>query len=235
VSGEILVMEKICKQFKKPDGTHLFSLKDVSLTVSAGEIVALMGRSGSGKSTVAHIAGLLMSADTGALSINGRDVARLSAKESAAFRCRHIGLVFQSSHLLPQFKAYRNVMVPAVMSFREARRAAEAALTAVGLGDRMASRPGQLSGGEQQRVALARAWINRPDLLIADEPTGNLDQDSEERLLRLFGQYAHEGRAVLVMTHSQQVADAADRVVVIESGSLTGHPGSLAGESGSPA
>jgi ABC-type lipoprotein export system ATPase subunit len=220
MADQVLIMEDIGKTFRRPDGTPLFCLTDVSLTVSAGEIVALMGRSGSGKSTLAHIAGLLMSADSGGLSINGRDVANLPANEAAAFRCRHIGLVFQTANLLPQFKAYRNVMLPAVTPFREARRAAEEALTAVGLGDRLDSRPGELSGGEQQRVALARAWLNRPDLLIADEPSGNLDRDSEDLLLRLFGEYAREGHAVLVVTHSSRVADAADRVVVIDSGRL---------------
>jgi ABC-type lipoprotein export system ATPase subunit len=220
VAREVLIMENICKRFRKPDGTDLFSLTDVSLTVSAGEIVALMGRSGSGKSTLAHIAGLLMSADSGGLFITQRSVCTLTPNEAARFRCRHIGLVFQAANLLPQFKAYRNVMVPAVAPFREARRAAQEALTAVGLGNRLNSRPGELSGGEQQRVALARAWINRPDLLIADEPSGNLDRHSEDLLLRLFCEYAHRGHAVLVATHSARVAEAADRVVVIDSGRL---------------
>jgi ABC-type lipoprotein export system ATPase subunit len=220
MASEVLIMENICKKFRKPDGTDLFSMTDVSVNVRAGEIVALMGRSGSGKSTLAHIAGLLMSADSGALFITGRDVSNVSSNEAAGFRCRHIGLVFQAANLLPQFKAYRNVMVPAVTPFREARRAAEEALTAVGLGNRLSNRPGELSGGEQQRVALARAWLNRPDLLIADEPTGNLDRDSEDLLLRLFCEYAHQGHAVLIVTHSPRVADAADRVVVIDSGRL---------------
>src|SRR5262249_18437146 len=136
-------------------------------------------------------------------------------------RRRHIGLVFQEANLLPQLKAYRNVMVPAVTPQRTARRAAEEALAAVGLGERLNNRPGELSGGEQQRVALARAWINQPSLLIADEPSGNLDRESEELLLRLFDRYAGDGHAVLVATHSQLVADAADRVVVINSGRLT--------------
>jgi ABC-type lipoprotein export system ATPase subunit len=213
-------MKDICKRFNRPDGTALFCLTDVSVSVCAGEIVALMGRSGSGKSTLAHIAGLLMSADSGGLFINGHDVANLSPNAAARFRCRHIGLVFQAANLLPQFRAYRNVMVPAVTGFREARRAAEEALTAVGLRDRLLSRPGELSGGEQQRVALARAWMNRPDLLIADEPTGNLDRASEDLLLGLFGEYAHEGHAVLVVTHSSRVAETADRVVTIDSGRL---------------
>ncbi len=221
MANAVLVMENIRKKFRKPDGTDLFGLTDVSLTVHAGEIVALMGRSGSGKSTLAHIAGLLMSADSGRLVINGRDVTHLPATAAARFRSRHIGLVFQEANLLPQLKAYRNVMVPAVTPSRTARGAAEQALVAVGLKERLHHRPGQLSGGEQQRVALARAWINEPDLLIADEPSGNLDRDSEDLLLRLFDRYARDGHAVLVATHSRQVADAADRVVVIDSGRLT--------------
>lgn len=221
MANDVLVLENICKTFRKPDGTDLFSLTDVSVTVAAGEIVALMGRSGSGKSTLAHIAGLLMSADSGRLVINGRDVASLSASDAAGFRCQHIGLVFQEANLLPQLKAYRNVMVPAVTPLRAARHAAEQALTAVGLAGRLNNRPGDLSGGEQQRVALARAWINQPDLLIADEPSGNLDRDSEDLLLRLFDRYARDGHGVFVATHSPQVADAADRVVVIDSGRLT--------------
>lgn len=220
MATDVLVMDKICKTLRNADGTPLFGLTDVCLTVGAGEIVALMGHSGSGKSTLAHIAGLLMSADSGELFINGMNVVNLSSNKAAAFRSRHIGLVFQSANLLPQFRAYRNVMVPAVTSFREARLAAQQALTAVGLGNRLDSRPGELSGGEQQRVALARALMNRPDLLIADEPTGNLDRGSEDILLRLFGEYAHEGHAVFVVTHSVRVADAADRVVMIESGCL---------------
>jgi putative ABC transport system ATP-binding protein len=220
VADEVLIVKDICKKFIR-DGSDLFALTDVSLTVRAGEIVALMGRSGSGKSTLAHILGLLMSADSGELTILGQDVSRISASAAAGFRSRHIGLVFQAANLLPQFKAYRNVMVPALTPFRAARQAAQDGLTAVGLRDRLGSRPGELSGGEQQRVALARALINGPDLLIADEPTGNLDRDSEDLLLRLFRDYADQGHAVLIATHSQRVAELADCRVLIDNGRLT--------------
>jgi ABC-type lipoprotein export system ATPase subunit len=221
MTDDILTLRGVSKRFNRPDGSELFNLRDVSASFQAGEIVALMGRSGSGKSTLAHICGLLMSADSGQVIIKGRDVTRLSSNAAADFRAHHIGLVFQAANLLPQFRAYRNVMVPALVSFGQARRAADTALTAVGLADRLASRPGELSGGEQQRVALARAWINKPDLLIADEPTGNLDQESEDILLRLFREYADQGRTVLIATHSQRVADTSDRILRIDSGRLT--------------
>jgi putative ABC transport system ATP-binding protein len=219
VTGQILVAEGITKTFRGPSGS--FSIRGVSLKVCAGQIVALRGRSGSGKSALIQILGLLMKPDGGQLSIMGRDTRGMTRATAADFRAVHIGMVFQAFNLLPQLSAYRNVMVPARMPHRSARAAADELLRSVDLADRLRSRPGELSGGEQQRVALARALINQPDLLLADEPTGNLDQVNEDLLLDLFTQYARQGHGVLIATHSERVAARADDVLTLDAGELT--------------
>jgi ABC-type lipoprotein export system ATPase subunit len=216
--AHVLEVEGVSKSFRVPGGS--FSLQDVSLKVRAGQIVVVRGRSGSGKSTLIQIFGLLLSQDAGKISIFGQDVTTFNRRQAADFRSEHIGLVFQSFNLLPQLRAVRNVMVPARVSSKAARGAAEELLRAVHLGDRMQSRPGELSGGEQQRVALARALINNPGLLMADEPTGNLDKENEDLLLRLFREYARGGRGVLIATHSDLVAECADEVVTVDNGIL---------------
>lgn len=187
-------------------------LKNIDLAVAPGCVTALVGHSGSGKSTLMHILGLLTKPDTGRVELEGRDTRGLSEGALADLRRRRLGFVFQSYNLLPQHSALRNVLLPYTGGRREAEARARGLLVRVGLGDRCEHRPGELSGGEQQRVALARALVNDPPLLLADEPTGNLDTESEALLLDLFRELADDGRGVLVVTHDQAVADAADVV-----------------------
>ncbi|MCD9881111.1 ABC transporter ATP-binding protein [Streptomyces guryensis] len=193
-------------------GQRVDVLKDIDLAVAPGCVTALVGHSGSGKSTLMHILGLLTKPDTGRVELEGRDTHGLSDSALAELRRRRLGFVFQSYNLLPQHSALRNVLLPYTGRRREAEARARGLLERVGLGDRCEHRPNELSGGEQQRVALARALVNDPPLLLADEPTGNLDTESEALLLGLFREMADDGRGVLVVTHNQAVADAADVV-----------------------
>ncbi|WP_030938474.1 ABC transporter ATP-binding protein [Streptomyces sp. NRRL S-646] len=193
-------------------GQRVDVLKDIDLAVAPGCVTALVGHSGSGKSTLMHILGLLTKPDTGRVELEGRDTHGLSDSALAELRRRRLGFVFQSYNLLPQHSALRNVLLPYTGRRREAEARARGLLERVGLGDRCEHRPSELSGGEQQRVALARALVNDPPLLLADEPTGNLDTESEALLLGLFRELADDGRGVLVVTHNQAVADAADVV-----------------------
>ncbi|MBK3563090.1 ABC transporter ATP-binding protein [Streptomyces sp. MBT62] len=193
-------------------GRRVDVLQGVDLAVAPGCVTALVGHSGSGKSTLLHILGLLTKPDTGRVELEGHDTHGLSDNALADLRRRRLGFVFQSYNLLPQHSALRNVLLPFTGRRREAEARARGLLERVGLGDRCEHRPGELSGGEQQRVALARALVNDPPLLLADEPTGNLDTGSEAVLLGLFRELADDGRGVLVVTHDQTVADAADVV-----------------------
>jgi len=193
-------------------GRRVDVLKGIDLAVAPGCVTALVGHSGSGKSTLMHILGLLTKPDTGRVDLEGHDTHGLSDSALADLRRRRLGFVFQSYNLLPQHSALRNVLLPYTGRRREAEARARGLLERVGLGDRCEHRPSELSGGEQQRVALARALVNDPPLLLADEPTGNLDTESEALLLGLFRELADDGRGVLVVTHNQAVADAADVV-----------------------
>ncbi|MFD0026045.1 ABC transporter ATP-binding protein [Streptomyces sp. NPDC058382] len=193
-------------------GRRVDVLDDVDLTVGPGRVTALVGHSGSGKSTLLHILGLLTKPDTGRVVLEGRDTSDLRDDVLADLRRRRLGFVFQSYNLLPQHSALRNVLLPYAGRRAEGEARARSLLERVGLADRCDHRPGELSGGEQQRVALARALVNDPPLLLADEPTGNLDRESEAVLLELFGELARDGHGVLVVTHDQAVADAADVV-----------------------
>jgi len=200
-------------------------LRDLSLSVESGEMVAIVGASGVGKSTLLHLLGALDRVDEGGIVIDGTDVTRLADADVVAFRNRRVGFVFQFHHLLPEFSALENAEMPmriARMRLAEARPRAEELLTRVGLGDRLTHRPGMLSGGEQQRVAVARALMMRPALLLADEPTGDLDEgtaDSLHRLLReMHGAY---GLTSVIATHNMRLAAACDRVLRLEGGKLT--------------
>ncbi|POX39032.1 hypothetical protein C3486_20365 [Streptomyces sp. Ru73] len=201
-------------------GRRIDVLSRAGLTVHGGRISALMGRSGSGKSTLLHVLGLLTPPDTGRVLLDGEDTTGLRDAELAELRRRRLGFVFQSYNLLPQHSALDNVVLPSLQRRTPARQRGRELLARVGLGDRAGHRPGELSGGEQQRVALARALINDPPVILADEPTGNLDERSEELLLGLFRELADEGKAVLLVTHNQSVAEAADTVAHIVDGTL---------------
>ena len=202
-------------------------LKGIDLTMEAGEMIALLGPSGSGKSTFLSIAGLLLRPSAGTLSLGGERVDDLSASARARLRNERLGFVFQFHHLLPDFTAVENVAFPAAAPAggisRELRERARDLLVRVGLEDRVNFRADRLSGGQKQRVAIARALINRPALVIADEPTGNLDSESADRVLDLMREVnADDGAGVLICTHDTDVAGRCDRRVTLKDGRLVG-------------
>lgn len=195
-------------------------LDGAALELPAGSITALVGRSGSGKTTLLQIIGLLLPPDSGSVLINGQDAWSLPERDRTRLRRTELGFVFQSFNLLQQHSALRNIALPYLGSAKSGVQRAAELLELAGLGDRAEHRPAELSAGEQQRVALARALVNSPGTVLADEPTGNLDADSEQRMLALFRQVADEGRAVLLVTHSATVASYADRVLRMDQGAV---------------
>jgi lipoprotein-releasing system ATP-binding protein len=207
-------------------GRTLEVLRGLDLTVGRGEAVALIGPSGSGKSTLLHAAGLLERPDGGEIIIAGQNCAAMNDGQRTAMRRDHLGFVYQFHHLLPEFTALENVQMPmrlAKIPHKISIVRAEKLLTELGLADRMGHAPSQLSGGEQQRVAMARALANQPVLLLADEPTGNLDQATAEVVLaELLSIVRNEGLGILIATHDPMVADRLDRVVRLQDGQLVG-------------
>ena len=200
---------------------ELHALRSITLDIEQGEYVALMGPSGSGKSTLMHLLGCLDTPSTGRYWLNGRDVTTLDDIELARVRNREIGFVFQSFNLLPRLSALANVQLPMIYAgvpSRERRARATALLERVGLGDRMTHRSNELSGGEMQRVALARALANNPSLVLADEPTGNLDTRTGQEVMALFDDLAKQGGTVIVVTHDPEVAECARRVIRLRDG-----------------
>jgi putative ABC transport system ATP-binding protein len=199
------------------------AVRDVSLTIERGEFIAIAGPSGSGKSTLMHIIGCLDVPTSGTYRLASQDVGVMSEDELAEVRNRRIGFVFQQFNLLPSLVAWRNVELPLAYSGvpRAERKArAIAALEQVGLGDRIEHRPGELSGGQQQRVAVARALVTEPALILADEPTGNLDSTSTADVLRLFHDLHDSGRTIVLITHERDIAEAAGRIVNIFDGTV---------------
>ena len=205
-------------------GTELVVLNGIDLVLRPGEIVALVGPSGAGKSTMLHVAGLLERADGGAVLIGGDDCGRLSDDRRTLLRRSEIGFVYQFHHLLPEFSALENVMLPqmiAAVPRRRARQKAAGLLERIGLGPRAGHRPARLSGGEQQRVAIARALANDPKILLGDEPTGNLDQATGENVLEaLLSLVRDTGLAALIATHNLDLARRLDRIVALADGRL---------------
>lgn len=196
-------------------------LKGVSFQVDRGEFVAIMGPSGSGKSTLLNILGCLDTLDAGEYLLNGNPIKKASEDELAAIRNRHIGFIFQSFNLIPRIDALRNVELPMIYAGIDPRireKRAMAALKIVGLQDRAHHVPAQLSGGQQQRVAIARSLVNDPELIIADEPTGALDSQSSEEIMRLFQQLQHSGKTLLMVTHEEEIAAYAQRIVYVRDG-----------------
>ena len=207
------------------------ALRDASLSINAGELVAVVGRSGSGKSTLMNLIGLLDGPSSGALFVCGVQVNGLAADTQTRLRNRHIGFVFQAYHLMPRRTALANVALPLVyrgIGSHERACLAYKALEEVGLGDRASALPTQLSGGEQQRVAFARALVTRPELIIADEPTGALDTAASETVLRLLETANAGGRTIVMVTHDPAVAARAERRIRLSDGRITGDDGSRA-------
>ncbi|MEZ0448163.1 ABC transporter ATP-binding protein [Cellulomonas sp. ICMP 17802] len=201
------------------------ALRGVDLRIEQGEYVAVMGPSGSGKSTLMNILGCLDTLTRGTYHLAGEDVGELDEIDLADIRNRQIGFVFQQFNLLPSLPAWRNVELPLVygrVHAAERRERAAAALERVGLGDRLANRPGELSGGQQQRVAVARALVGEPALLLADEPTGNLDSTSTHDVLSLFDELHAQGRTIVLITHEAEVAERAERIVRVRDGLIVG-------------
>lgn len=220
----ILETRKLGRTFHE-GGKSLRVLDGVDTTIAAGEKVAILGRSGSGKSTLLHLVGGLDDPTDGRVLFRGRDLSAFSESQLDAYRREHLGFVFQFYHLLPELSTLENVMIGGLIARgraakNETRQWAEVLLERVGLAERMRHRPSKLSGGERQRVAIARALINRPDVLLADEPTGNLDVDTGRSILDLFDELHAEGQTMVLVTHDDKVAAAADRVVTLVGGRL---------------
>jgi len=199
-------------------------LRGVDLQIQAGEIISVVGASGAGKSTLLHILGTLDTYDSGSVMIDGKNLSDLSGKELARFRNGKIGFVFQFHHLLPEFTALENVGIPALiagMKLKDAKEKAAMLLNKLGLAHRTQHKPSELSGGEQQRVAVARALINSPAVVLADEPSGNLDSDNARELNKLFFQLRQElGQTFIIVTHNSELAEMADRKLVMKDGRI---------------
>ena len=199
-------------------------LKGVNIDIQKGEVVAIAGPSGSGKSTLLHILGTLDKADMGTISMNGTMLNTLEGKKLAAFRNQHIGFVFQFHHLLPEFSALENVCMPGWLAGRKKKEVEDRSkvlLNLLGLGQRLQNKPNQLSGGEQQRVAVSRALINNPDIIFADEPTGNLDSANAKELHQLFFDLRKQfNQTFLIVTHNEELATLSDRVLHMKDGKI---------------
>ena len=220
----MIQLETIGRQYARPTGagaSPINALSEVSLGIERGDFVAITGASGSGKSTLMNVLGLLDEPTSGRYLFEGEDVSRLSVAERARFRNKRVGFVFQAFHLLGRTTALENVELPLVYSDRESTDGlGKRALETVGLADRMTHRPGELSGGQQQRVAIARALVNEPDLILADEPTGNLDPQSANEVLNVLQRLNAAGRTIVLVTHDPIVATWARRIVRLDGGHI---------------
>lgn len=222
MNDKVIEIKDIVKNYKV--GTQVVrALRSVSLNIHKGEYVAIMGASGSGKSTLMNLIGCLDTPTSGKYVLNGKDVSSLSDDELADIRNSEIGFIFQVFNLLPRNSALENVMLPLVyagMRKNERLKRAEATLVDVGLEDRMMHRPNELSGGQRQRVAIARALVNKPSLLLADEPTGNLDSKISEEIMKLFADIHRKGNTLVMVTHEEDIAKHAHRIIRLKDGEI---------------
>jgi putative ABC transport system ATP-binding protein len=218
----IIHLNAIVKNYKV--GTQVVrALRSVSLDIHKGEYVAIMGASGSGKSTLMNIIGCLDTPTSGTYILNNNDVSRMTDDKLAEIRNNEIGFVFQTFNLLPRSTALENVMLPLVYAGvrkHERKLQAESTLTDVGLADRMIHRPNELSGGQRQRVAIARALVNKPSILLADEPTGNLDSVISEEIMKLFAEIHRKGNTLVMVTHEEDIARHAHRIIKLKDGEI---------------
>ena len=222
-NGRALVEARDVRREYRLKGDLIEAVRGISLEVAPGDFLAIVGPSGSGKSTLLHLLGAVDSPTSGAVFLDGSDVTSMSDPERARFRLEHVGLVFQRFHLLPMLTALENVELPmaeAGLARRERLARAEALLARVGLADRMRHRPGEVSGGQRQRVAVARALANSPALLLADEPTGELDRTTSAGMLELFQSLNEEGTAIVVATHDLQLAEGAGEQLTLVDGRI---------------
>lgn len=219
----MLRLTNIKKSYGISGTERLEVLKGIDLQVSKGEIVAIVGQSGAGKSTLLHIIGTLDRPDSGTYEFNGSEVMNLNDKKISEFRNKEIGFIFQFHHLLPEFTAIENVMIASMIGGRDDKSAAESMLTEVGLKGRMNHKPSELSGGESQRVAIARALVNSPGLILADEPTGNLDSENSEAIMELIFELRKKlGKTFIIVTHNDSFASRCDRVISLQDGNVIG-------------
>lgn len=222
-NGRVLVEARDVRREYRLKGDLIEAVRGISLEVGPGDFLAIVGPSGSGKSTLLHLLGAVDSPTSGAVFLDGSDVTSMSDPQRARFRLEHVGLVFQRFHLLPMLTALENVELPmaeAGLSRRERLERAEALLARVGLADRMRHRPGEISGGQRQRVAVARALANSPALLLADEPTGELDRTTSAGMLELFQSLNEDGTAIVVATHDLQLAEGARQQLKLVDGRI---------------
>ena len=218
-----VIQTKNLHRYFEVGDSKVHALNDVSLTVNQGEFIAVMGASGSGKSTLMNILGCLDTADEGEYKLLDQSVRDLDDRELSNFRNRYIGFVFQSFHLLPRLTAYENVLLPlrfATEGIHEGILHAEELVEQLGLQDRRTHRPNQLSGGQRQRVALARALVARPPLLLADEPTGNLDSKTATEIMNLLREFNEEGQTIILVTHEDEIAQNANRIIQMRDGEV---------------
>lgn len=219
---DIIQIKSVTKVYKTGD-IETVALKNINLTVKKGDFIAITGRSGSGKSTLIHIIGLLDLPNSGVYILNGTDVSKFGEDELSFLRNKEIGFIFQSFNLLPRATAVENVVLPAIYAGLDSKTRTERAvtlLTELGLEDQLNKKPNQMSGGQQQRVAIARALMNNPELILADEPTGNLDTKSGEDVMKTLKALNREGKTVILITHEHDIAIQANKILQLEDGAI---------------